>query len=486
VDETWFVDTKESVGLVRFDLLGLSSGGLARVIDRWYAAALKRETDPRQQAWLGECSTSLWTSLSVRPNLRSLVSSPLLAGLICALYRQNNQYLPRTRRELLDQALDLLLERWDSTKASETKPDEAVKDELNMNKAQKRVLLERIAATMVRGAEPSVAKSDGINRLRRAMEGLRPQEEKPASVLQYLLVRTGLIREVRNDQTLEIEFVHRTFRDYLAANEMVKAGDLGMLVTHAHEDSWYEVVFMAAAQAREREVADLLTRLLKRAGKRDTDDDVANRLKLVAAACLGYADVVDPDDARVEVQNATQGLIPPATVVAAELLAKAGRFVVDLLPEPSELAERPDREEAAARVIRTLALVDFRDRVYEERRWDMLPRLKHLVNLRYLKLSVQHSDFARGLYSLPDDLPLTELAITNRAERRSLLGVDRWPSLTAVAVHGVPTTAEVEEIGRLPHLRRLDLYGVPEEEAGAVVVEALPDVTVHVHTARML
>jgi hypothetical protein len=620
VDESWFAGAEDALGLVRFDLLALSSGGLAKVIDRWYAAALKRETDPQQQAWLTECSTSLWDSLSSRPNLRSLVSSPLLAGLICALYRQNNRYLPRTRRELLDQALELLLERWDSTKAGEAKP---VEDELRFNQAQKRVLLERIAATMVRGAELTVSRAGTITRLRRAMEGLRPQEEDAETVLQYLLVRTGLIREVRHDQTLEIEFVHRTFRDYLAANEMVKADELGVLVNHAHEDSWYEVVFMAAAQAREREVAHLLTMLLKRAGKRDTDANVANRLRLVAAACLGYADVVDPDQARVNVQQATHGLIPPETVEIAELLAKAGNFVVELLPGPddAELAARPDREAAAARVIRTLAMVggeeareklrlfadmhhstvidellrgwrefefseeyaldllshvDFRDRVYEERRWDMLPRLRHLVHLRHVRLigllpladeragrypladipnlygleivanevvhdleplvrcrnlrvlkvsgysvlhdlsalartsvehlelhtlartlaggpadlatlagapvrrlSVQHPDFARGLFALPDDLPLTELYVTNRAERRSLLGIGRWPSLTTVGVAGVPTRAEVAELGLLTELRDIHLYDVPP----GADVPALPGVTVHIHRA---
>jgi hypothetical protein len=455
------------------------------------------------------------------------------------------------------------------------------------------------------------------------MEGLRPQEEDAETVLQYLLVRTGLIREVRHDQTLEIEFVHRTFRDYLAANEMVKADELGVLVNHAHEDSWYEVVFMAAAQAREREVAHLLTMLLKRAGKRDTDANVANRLRLVAAACLGYADVVDPDQARVNVQQATHGLIPPETVEIAELLAKAGNFVVELLPGPddAELAARPDREAAAARVIRTLAMVggeeareklrlfadmhhstvidellrgwrefefseeyaldllshvDFRDRVYEERRWDMLPRLRHLVHLRHVRLigllpladeragrypladipnlygleivanevvhdleplvrcrnlrvlkvsgysvlhdlsalartsvehlelhtlartlaggpadlatlagapvrrlSVQHPDFARGLFALPDDLPLTELYVTNRAERRSLLGIGRWPSLTTVGVAGVPTRAEVAELGLLTELRDIHLYDVPP----GADVPALPGVTVHIHRA---
>jgi hypothetical protein len=94
-------------------------------------------------------------------------------------------------------------------------------------------------------------------------------------------------------------------------------------------------------------------------------------------------------------------------------------------------------------------------------------------------LSIQHSDFARGLYSLPADLPLTELRITNRAERRSLLGVARWTSLTRVGVAGLPTPAEVAELGRLPNLRHLDLYDVPEQDVERV--DGLDGVTVEVH-----
>lgn len=619
VDETWFVDTDSSLGLVRFDLLELSSGGLQRVIDRWYAAALKQETDAGERALLSACGTSLWESLETRPTLRSLVSSPLLASLICALYWKNNRYLPSTRRELLDQALDLLLERWDVTKEGKALPVEAVEDTLTLSKAQKRVLLERFAASMVHVSELVVSRADAINRLGRYM-ALLP-ESRPEPVLQHLLVRAGLIREVRTGQTREIEFVHRIFRDYLAAYEMIKAGELPVLVNNAHEDSWYEVVFMAAAQAREREVGNLLTLLLARANHRGTDEHVANRLKLVAAACLGYADVVDPEQARTKVLSAVHGLIPPETFVAAEMLAKAGSFVVDLLPGPKDLDDRPDREDAAARVIRTLAMVggeeawdkirlfadthhstvidellrgwrqfgfsekyatellshvDFGDRVYEERRWEMLHRLRHL-DLKYLKLignmsladerddhypladipnlhsleivanevvkelsslvrcrrlrvltvsgfsmlrdlsalartsverltlktvtrttsgatidlgtlagapirhlTVQHPDFARGLYSLPEDLPLVELHVTNRGAQRLLLGIVRWPALTTVTVNGVPTDAEVDELRQLTNLRRLNLEDVPKEEAHAIG-GALPGVEIHVN-----
>ncbi|MEW2508013.1 MULTISPECIES: hypothetical protein [unclassified Amycolatopsis] len=79
--------------------------------------------------------------------------------------------------------------------------------------------------------------------------------------------------------------MHRTFRDFLAAGEFVKSGELGYLVEHAHDDALNEVVFMVAAQARAREAGDLLARLLERARKRG-NREVADRLSLLAAAAM--------------------------------------------------------------------------------------------------------------------------------------------------------------------------------------------------------
>jgi hypothetical protein len=71
-------------------------------------------------------------------------------------------------------------------------------------------------------------------------------------------------------------------------------------------------------------VGELLTHLLDRADHGGVGEHVANRLRLVAAACLGYVNVVD-----------------------------------------------------------LLSHVDFQDRVYEERRWPAMPhRLRRLVTLR--------------------------------------------------------------------------------------------------------
>jgi hypothetical protein len=589
VDDGWFVDTDTAIGLERFELPELSRPGLARVIDRWFAAAADQEPSAEQRDRLNSYPERLREELEVRPNLRDLVSSPLMAGLLCALYRED-QYLPRTRRELLDQALNLLLKRWDDTAHREMAPVE----NLDVIKAEKQILLERFAAPMVRRNELLVPKAEAIGRLDWAKIGLRAQELGSDTLLQHLLERS-VLREDPVDHS--IQFVHRTFRDYLAAADIVKRGQLDELAGHAHEDSWYEVVFMAAARAREGEVAELLGRLLRRA-KHHTDPRIADRLTLVAAACLEYADVVDPHSQRVEVEQAARQLVPPADMQQAEMLAKAGRFIVGLLPGPDKLTG-PNRDAAAAAVLRTLALVggeeawekirpftamhqpmvveellrgwrsfdfsedyaaellsrvDFEDQTLEVHRWGILSRLHHLKTLRRVKLvgdlalvserddlhplaavpklqrlviasneilkdlrpladcaalrvliisgysalrdlsglkassveelrlltigrtvhnhpildtlagvglrslSLRHPRLADGLEPIPADLPLATLAIHNRAEDRSLLGIERFPLLAKVTVTGVLLPDEVAALGELPELRHLVLH----------------------------
>ncbi|TNC20680.1 NACHT domain-containing protein [Amycolatopsis alkalitolerans] len=474
-------DEWPGAGFARFELLPLSSNGLRDLIRHWYQAARELEPDPEQRAWLGDCERRLAQSLATRPDVRSLVSSPLLCSLLCALYRKEDMYLPQSRKELLDKALELLLGPWDSRRGI------AVEDGLEMSANEKMILLERFAAPMVRNAELLIAPETAAQRFGRAMSGLRSEarELAPEQVLRHMLERTGLLRE----RDGRIQFVHRTFRDFLAAGEFVKAGELGYLIEHAHDDSLIEVVFMAAAQARAREAGELLGRLLERARRRVTrkDRETADRLELLAAASLGYVDVIDPEHVRTDVLGAVRRLIPPGTFHDAELLARAGGFVVDLLPGPIEVGKYADetgadRAEVTARVLRTLALiggeeawekiqafgdtdrgvvidellrawrqfdhsesyartllsnVDFGERVLEVHRWDSLTRLRYLRKLTAVQL-------------------VGDLALTDREGRRPLAEI---PRLRHLEIRANEVAEDLSGLGGCAALRVLWISG---------------------------
>ncbi|MEU8606856.1 NACHT domain-containing protein [Actinoplanes sp. NPDC048791] len=340
IEEDWLA----AEGFVPFDLLSLSGQGIQDFLARWHEAAAEESGDePGAADWLETCRRELTELIAGRPELRRLAASPLLAGLICALYQDRHMHLPRDRKSLYDAALELLLLRWDERRGVRT--DRA--PQLSME--EQVVILQRLAYSLVKNQDILLPRAEAIRRISHAMRGIRQHQAEPELVLQRTLERTGLLREVYDGQ---IQFVHRTFRDYLAAKEVVDAGDLGLLIDHAHLDQWHDVVIMAVAHARPAERERILTDLLRGNAAARERGVLHDRLRLVAAACLAQADVTDSDEIRDQVHQAARRLIPPATLDDAELLAKAGPFVLDLLPGPQGLDD-----EQAARVIRTAAMI---------------------------------------------------------------------------------------------------------------------------------
>jgi hypothetical protein len=251
--------------------------------------------------------------------------------------------LPRDRKSLLAAALDLLLFRWNEQHGF---PSDGV---AAPSREEQTILLQRFAYSMVKNQDLVVDRRHAAERIAHALRGMRSHNEDPERVLSYVLERTGLFQEPRSGQ---IQFVHRTFRDYLAAKEVVESGDIGFLVEQAHLDQWHEVVIMAVAHARPGERAQLLRALLNGNQAAQHDRRIADRMHLLAAASLEQADVLDDNEIRVTVERAAARLIPPSSFEEAALLARAGDFVIGLLPGPQGLSEQQ-----MAHVVRTIATI---------------------------------------------------------------------------------------------------------------------------------
>jgi hypothetical protein len=339
VPEDWLV----ALDFETFELLPMSDKGVRDFLAVWHDAVRGEHVfRPDKQQWLDESERKLAETLEERPDLRRLAANPLLCGLLCMLHQDENMHLPRDRRSLYEAALDLLLVRWNEQRDMTSQ----------FSKEQQMVLLQRFAHSMVDNGQLDLPRSEAVERLSAAMRGLRPPEVEADRVLQHMLERTGLLREQVHAGVSHVRFVHRTFRDYLAAKQAVDAGLLGGLIERAHQDDWHEVVVMAVAHARPHERARMLEVMLAGNEVARSNHRVRTRLHLLAAACLGQADVIDPDTVRRKVEAAAAHLIPPASLADAEELARAGDFVLDLLPGPAGLTW-----DQSAAVIRTAALI---------------------------------------------------------------------------------------------------------------------------------
>jgi hypothetical protein len=426
-------------GFVTFDLLPLSPAGIEAFLGAWHHAAREQHPgDAAVQEWLEACERGLREQLAARVELRRLAGTPLLCGLLCALYQDRNMHLPRDRKSLYDAALDLLLVRWDEERGIRV-------DELPwLTKEEQIVLLQRFAYSMVKNHEVTVTREDATSRIAHAMRGLRSHEARAEPVLQRTLERTGLLHEPNPD---EVQFVHRTFRDYLAAKEIVDAGDLDFLVEQAHLDHWHDVVMNAVAHARPRERDRVLRRLVSGNAAARADARLANRLRLVAAACLEQADVLDTDEARQVVEHAATQLIPPATLDDADVLARAGPFVLDLLPGPEGLTPQQ-----AACVVRTAAMIGGEG--VRERLAEFVPLAETRVIDELLRAWQRSED--------PESYARTVLAGVAFGDRS--LEVRGWHrvrclvhlhQLTSVVCYG--DFSLLEPLAHMPSLRRLEL-----------------------------
>ncbi|MDP9795060.1 hypothetical protein J2S43_003572 [Catenuloplanes nepalensis] len=434
IDDDWLGED----GFVPFDLLSLSAQGIQDYLGRWHEAAAEEFLDdPAEAEWLRTCRAELGTLIAARPELRRLAANPLLAGLICALFQDRHMHLPRDRKALYDAALELLVLRWDERKGMR------LDDLPPLNLEEQVVVLQRLAYSLVKNQDIVLDRAEAVRRIGHAMHGLRPHHADPDRVLQRTLERTGMLREVYDGQ---IQFVHRTFRDFLAAKEAVEGGDLGLLLSNAHLDQWHDVVIMAVAHARPHERERILRDLLAGNAAARERPQLHDRLRLLAAACLEQAAVTHTDEIREEVRLAARRLIPPASLDDAELLARAGRFVLELLPGPAGLSE-----EQAACVVRTAAMIggegarEIIEGFTAVKEAEVIEEL-----LRAWRLSGDPEGYAR-----------TVLADVDFGDRR--LEIQRWSRvqylryLTRLSTVACRGDTMLDPLAAIPNLRHLEL-----------------------------
>ncbi|MFJ8645696.1 NACHT domain-containing protein [Streptomyces sp. NPDC093546] len=285
-------------------------------VRRWHAAA-GMDAEPYEQPLLD--------ALRGKQDLARLATNPLMCGLICALHRDRHGFLPRGRKELYAAALSMLLIRRDRERDM---PLPVIGEEPQIQ------LLQRLAYWLIRNGRTEMDRAQAEVLIAAALPAVPEAAalgDAPA-VFDHFLQRSGLLREPSPGT---VDFIHRTFQDYLGARAAVDEGDFGLLAAHAPDDQWEDVLRMAVAHCRPRERAELFDALLKRADDAP-GERVRTRIVLLAAACLEHATELDPAIA-LSVRERAARLIPPRTLDDANALATAGPIVLDLLPGPEGL-----------------------------------------------------------------------------------------------------------------------------------------------------
>ncbi|MDJ1138032.1 NACHT domain-containing protein [Streptomyces iconiensis] len=310
VREDWL--TRE--GFTELSLSPMTRPDVAHFVQRWHCAA---EAEPGT-------AEALLAAIRSSGDLVRLAVNPLMCGLLCALHRERRGVLPYGRKDLYDAALSMLLERRDSERGVRSP------DELRLSKEAQVQLLQKLAHWLIRNDRAEMDRTDAVAQIERALRFMPSIRISPERVFRHLLERSGLLREPAAGR---VDFVHRTFQDYLGAKAVVEEGDFPLLLDNATRDQWEDVVRMAVALGRPAERERILRGLIAPHPRGGHE----LRTAVLATACLDYAVEVDPA-VHAEVIGITEGLLPPATLQSARDLAEAGPLVLGLLPGPDEVA----------------------------------------------------------------------------------------------------------------------------------------------------
>ncbi|MEU6402319.1 NACHT domain-containing protein [Streptomyces sp. NPDC046985] len=300
-------------------------------IEKWHQAA-GLESPPgvarslfeseRTTRELRELQDGLLRALEVTPQLAALTDSPLLCAMICALHRDRHGALPNGRMEIYRAALGMLLARRDQERQVE----------LELEEDEHRALLQEIAAWLVGEGLVEGGKSDAVNQIARMVPSLNRISHKfnATQLYDHVVERSGLITETTTET---FEFIHRTFQDYLAAQEFKEARSFKMLASRANEDQWADVIRMTVGHCDYRDREVLLRNILKIADS--AEDERARRdMHLLAGSCLPYATRLDASVREDILDRVAQYLGHVGNPARGEVarLAAVGDDLISILP----------------------------------------------------------------------------------------------------------------------------------------------------------
>jgi len=402
-------------------------------VEHWYRASMQHLSKADGSSWKAE-QAALLQALRRSPPLRRLATSPLLCAMLCALHHDGNANLPDDRVDLYRLALDALLERRDAQRRVKAG------DGLRLSLRQKQLLLQGLAYWLVRNGYTDAPRDRALGALDPIVERIAP-DATSEQVFDHLLERTGLLREPVAGR---IDFVHRTFLEYLAASQAIADDDIGVLLDHAHDDAWSEIIVLAAGIATNATLrADLIYGLLRMADESDSPQ----RLRLLAVSCLDTVPDFEPA-VREHLQEVLASLAPPTSKRAARDLAAAGDLAVPVLGSRPGLrvGDAAKSIEALARIGTEAALGQIATYGTDRRKTVVRQLLRHwraFDPVEYASAVLQDSPLEDGA-----------LRVISDPDMRYLRLLSNLVDLTVFATGHT----DFRSIGRCAGLRRLGLH----------------------------
>lgn len=275
-------------------LAPFSEQQIDRFISAWYGELVRTGTIKPEAVK----ATSLRLQEAVRrPDLWRLASNPLLLTTM-ALVHTHKGRLPDARAMLYEEAIDMLLWRWEQVKVSTDDavyPLQSLLAEANRSDVDlKRVLWQlafeahRAGGTVTDEDNDKVADIGELS-LTKALSQLHPNKSRDwaAQVIEVIKLRAGLLLERESEV---YTFPHRTFQEYLAGAYLSSEPDFAQHATQLAAEGalWREVILLAVGRLvyLSGDTAKPLTLVAELCPAQSTNTDIAWRQAWLAGDVL--------------------------------------------------------------------------------------------------------------------------------------------------------------------------------------------------------
>jgi hypothetical protein len=466
VKDTWRRDLRDR-GFATARLTPLNPGQVDQLVTNWHKAVVEAD----KSGYVSQLDIRwLRRTIAARGDLAKLAATPLMCAIMCALSVAGYNVHRSSRAELYRTGLDLLLFRRDVARSIRAA-------DWQIDPEESRELLSEIASWMLLNDQDVIPGHVVLTFIADVTGDSSRDSATLERFLQRVFEQTGIL-ELTHEKA--VVFRYPGFQDYLAARKFLRQESINYLVNNAHNGRYRDVLVMAAAEASREQGDRIIAELIDRAQAAGPAGRATWILAAECAAARTRLDLV----ARLAIEDALRGLLPPVSLDEAASVAQLGGPVLDLLIEASEGRELTDEEAIAT--IRTAALIDvdratalfrrfrkrpvpgiqrelvaawfwastperYADEVLRDARLeDCLVELQSLEFLPYL----DRIENLRALSMPPEteSLDLEEIAgFVNVRARLTYL------SLANTAV------GDFSPVKEFPQLQRLDLTGIPDE-----------------------
>jgi nucleoside phosphorylase len=445
----------------------LSERDKREFIDNWHrAVADQARAFGKPADDLPTLAAELKSKLPSEPGIARLAEVPLLCAMICALHRDRRQKLPESQAELCDALCHMLLHRRERESGLDLSAfPEAYR---TLTYEQKRAIVKELAHYMVDNDLSSIEKPTAVAGVQRMLSRFVGQDPAHAGVVcESIVERSGMLREVSPGR---IDFIHNTFKEYLAAERFADEGSVGRLMSQAFDPAWQSIVVFAAASRQSEFATRLMTELLKRsrhrlAARPDAKSATGVRAcQLLALRCRQVAVQLAPELIK-QLDDVVFELFPPRTMADAEVLASGGDLAVQHLRYD---ARRPAQVNAAcARTLRLIGTAKSTERLAAYRADRRAPVVAELLNV----IAPFELEAVRAALMGGERLSASVASYIERLDGIEALGIGSTLDLSGTRI------ASLEPLSKCPKISTLVIEDVvperPTERGGSEAPQSL-------------